>query len=85
MTVYDHLYARVEYPRERGYRMEPQPLPDWIRVEIVQQGISKVVIVRSRIHVTKEVQLPTTYSVEFTDREILISVSGEVTRRWISP
>ena len=27
---YDHLLCRVEYPAERGYRMEPKQLPDWL-------------------------------------------------------
>lgn len=61
---YDHLLCRVEYPAERGYRMEPKQLPDWIHVTITEQGDSKFLTVHSRIHVNKEVKVGPSYSAD---------------------
>lgn len=76
--TYNYLYHRVEYPRERGYRMEQFKLPPYILVDIFEDGSSKKVRVRSRIHINKEVVLPTSYSLEFRDAEILVDVSGKI-------
>lgn len=75
---YDHLLCRVEYPAERGYRMEPKQLPDWIHVTITEQSDSKFLTVHSRIHVNKEVKVGPSYSADFSDRDILKDLSGEV-------
>lgn len=81
MTItktYHHLYSRVEYPMEGGYRMEPDPLPDWIHVTITESGDSKWLTVHSRIHVNKSVRMNPIYSNEFSDSEILKDLSGEI-------
>jgi hypothetical protein len=75
---YHHLISRVEYPQERGYRMEISPLPDWIYVCIVKDGDSKYMTVHSRIHVNKEVRINPDYSLAFSDQEIIKDLSGEV-------
>lgn len=81
---YDHLLCRVEYPTERGYRMEPKQLPDWIHVTITEQGDSKFLTVHSRIHVNKEVKVAPSYSADFSDRDILKDLSGEVSGRFLN-
>jgi hypothetical protein len=80
---YDYLLVRVEYPRERGYRMEPRHLPDWLHLTITKQGNNKFVTVYSRIHVTKELRMPTSYSDEFSDYAILKDISGEISHRFL--
>lgn len=80
---YDHLLCRVEYPAERGYRMEPKQLPDWIHVTITEQEDSKFLTVHSSIHVNKEVKVGPSYSVGFSDRDILKDLSGEVSGRFL--
>jgi hypothetical protein len=83
MGRYNYLLSRVDYPRERGYRMEPTPLPDWIYVVITKQGDDKYLTVHSRIHVNKEVRVGSTYSVDFSDWDILEEVSGEISKRFL--
>ena len=83
VRTYNHLYARVEYPAERGYRMEVTPLPNWIHITITEDGNSKFLTVHSRIHVDKEVKMNPSYSSEFTDREILIDMSGKVSEAFL--
>lgn len=82
---YDWLLERVEYPRERGHRMHPSNLPPWIYLTITddQEQDCKFVTVYSRIHVNKEVRLPTTFSREFGDYEIIRDVSGTIANRFL--
>lgn len=80
---YDHLLCRVEYPAERGYRMEPKQLPNWLYVTITEQGDSKFLTVYSRIHVNKEVKINPSYSVNFSDRDILKDLSGKVSEMFL--
>ena len=82
---YDYLYARVEYPMEHGYRMEPVKLPPWIKIIIIEDKTenTKYVDVHSRIHVNKSVRLPTSYSGDFSNKKILIDVSGEISHRFL--
>ena len=75
---YDHLYARVEYPAERGYRMESSPLPPWMHITITETTHSKYLTVYSRIHVNKEVKVDPSYSKAFDDRAIIIDLSGKI-------
>jgi len=82
-TTYDYLYVRVEYPRERGYRMEKKPLPPWMHVVITEEGDSKSLTVYSRIHKNKEVKLGPSYSSKFSDRDILIDLSGKISHRFL--
>jgi hypothetical protein len=79
--IYNHIYYE-KYSRE-GHSTVPQPLPDWINIEIFTEDNSKKVVVNSRIHVNKKVELPTCYSTEFKDTQILKDVSAEVAHRWL--
>lgn len=80
---YNHLLVRVDYPAERGYRMEPKPLPNWIHLTITEDNGSKYLTVHSRIHVNKEVRIYPSYSVDFEDRDLLKDLSAEVSRRFL--
>ncbi len=75
---YHHILTRVEYPREGGYRMEPEQLPDWIYLTITEQETNKFLTVHSRIHMNKEVRVGPTYRNEFTDQELLRDLSADV-------
>lgn len=81
---YDYLLCRVEYPEERGYRMEPEQLPDWIYVTITEQGNSKFLTVHSSFHVNKEVKVGPSYSADFSDRDILKDLSGKISARFLN-
>lgn len=83
INKYNYLLSRVEYPMERGYRMEPFLLPDWIYITITEEGDSKFLTVHSKIHVNKEVKLNPSYSSEFTDQEIIKDMSGKVSYRFL--
>ncbi len=80
---YNYLMYRVEYPQERGYRMEASRLPDWIYITITEEGDSKWMTVYSRWHVEKEYRINPTYSSDFTDRQMLIELSAQVHRMFI--
>ncbi len=80
---YNHLVYRVEYPRERGYRMEASPLPDWVYISISEENSSKYMTVHSRIHINKEVRISPDYSTDFSDMDIIKELSGEVCRRFL--
>jgi hypothetical protein len=75
---YNYLICRVEYPAERGYRMELEKLPDWIHVTITEDKDSKYLTVHSRIHVNKEVRVGPSYSVNFKDMDLLKDLSGQI-------
>jgi hypothetical protein len=81
--TYNHLYYRVEYPAERGYRMETCPLPDWIHLTITEYGDSKRLTVHSRIHVNKSVPMDPIYSNQFTDQEIIKDLSGKISHAFL--
>jgi len=78
-----HLVVRVEYPAERGYRMESERLPDWISLSISQEGDSKRLTVHSRLHVNKVVRVGPEYSLRFSDNEIIRDLSSEIKRRFL--
>lgn len=80
---YNHLLVRVEYPAERGYRMEPKPLPDWIHLTITEDNGSKYLTVHSRIHVNKEVRVGPSYSSDFEDRDLLKDLSAQVSSMFL--
>ena len=80
---YFSLFQRVEYPQERGYRIEPVLLPPWMYVTITDQGYNKFLTVYSRIHMNKEVKMNPSYSSEFSDVEILKDLSGEISYRFL--
>lgn len=84
VTRYNYLLCRVEYPAEWGYRMEPKQLPDWIYITITKNGGSKFLTVHSRIHVNKEVKINPSYSADFSDRDIIKDLSGEVSRMFLN-
>jgi hypothetical protein len=85
VNKYHHLYHRVNYPRENGYRMESYQLPDWIYITIttIEEENSKYLTVYSRLHLDKEVVISPTYSCNFTDDEIIKDLSSEVSSRFL--
>lgn len=80
---YYHLLVRVEYQSERGYRMETTPLPDWIHITITETLEDKYLEVHSRIHMNKRARVGPTYSLAFSDFEIIRDLSGEISRRYL--
>lgn len=46
-------------------------LPSYLSIEIKQQGDTKYVYVNSSIHVNKQLKVPYSYSLDWTDEEIL--------------
>ena len=78
--IYRHMFVRVEYPRERGYRMESKELPDWLHLTIEKQDDSKRLFVHSRIHVDKKKAVGPSYSVKFTDQQIIREQSYRIGR-----
>jgi len=79
---YHYLLVRVDYPKERGYRMEPRKLPDYLHFTITEDFNGKYLTVYSRLHKTKEVRVGPTYTNEFTDREIIIDLSANIAYRF---
>lgn len=76
---YNHLLCRAEYPAERGYRIEPEKLPDWLHLVIVEdENGNKWLLVHSRIHTQKEVKVGPTYSSEFNDSDLIKDLSGQI-------
>lgn len=84
-TRYDHLIYRVEYPMERGYRMEASELPSWIFITITEdkESKSKYLTVHSRIHVNTSVRINPEYCSSFSDTDIIKDLSSEVFSRFI--
>ena len=83
MNRYNHILIRREYPQERGYRMEPKPLPHWMHLTIEELEGSKRLTVHSRIHVNKSVVMNPEYSTDFTDREIVKDLSAKISRAFL--
>ena len=83
---YNHLIHRVEYPRERGYRMEFSPLPAWIYVTITEdeEKDCKYLTVYSRWHMNKEVRINPDYSIRYPNEEMLKELSGEIASRFLN-
>lgn len=84
VTSYRHTYCRVEYPQERGYRMEPRPIPDWMSIEIHtdKENDSKQMVVHSRIHVGRVFPMQPVYSCDFSDKQLLTELAAEVSHRF---
>tara|TARA_R110000772_G_scaffold16184_11_gene46261 strand:+ start:1190 stop:1438 length:249 start_codon:yes stop_codon:yes gene_type:complete len=80
--IYNHTYARVEYPQERGYRMEAVSLPNWLHITIETHGTTKRLFVHSRIHMTTKGQVGPDYSDSYTDYEMIKEQSGEICYRY---
>jgi len=80
---YQHIYQIVEYPLERGYRMERVSLPNWMHLTISVVNGSKVLTVHSSIHINKSVTMYTIFSTDFTDEEIIKDLSGEISYRYL--
>jgi hypothetical protein len=78
---YDYLLARVQ--DVGGYRMEPTPLPDWMHITISDEGDSKWLTVHSRIHLNKAVRMNPAYSKDFSDRDIIKDLSGQITHDFL--
>ena len=82
-TEYYNLLARVEYPGDKGCRMEVIPLPDWIHITITETLEDKYLEVHSRIHMDKRARVGPTYSLTFSDYEIIKDLSGEISSRYL--
>lgn len=82
VNKYNHIFIRVDYPREGGYRMELKELPPWMHITIITKDDSKVLTVHSRIHVSKEAKVGPSYSTEFSDHDILKDLSNKITYRY---
>lgn len=80
VNKYRHLYHRVNYPSENGYRIESYQLPDWIYITVttIKEENSKYLTVHSRLHLNKEVVVNPVYSCNFTDDEVIKDLSAEV-------
>ena len=83
IRVYHHILHRVEYPMERGYRMEPSQLPDWMHISINESANEKHLTVHSRIHINKEDKVGPTYSHEVSDKEMIRDLSPDIYNRFI--
>lgn len=83
IRTYNHLLVRVDYPEERGYRMEPKPLPDWIHLTITENEFSKYLTAHSRIHVNKEVRVGPSYSTDFSDRDMIKDLSAKISQMFL--
>ena len=82
MNEYKHLpYKHYESPF--GYRWVYSEIPDWLSVEIHQEGDTKKVFVRSRIHKDKYKQVHPSYSSDWSDTDILKDIAGEIHYRYI--
>lgn len=83
INTYTHLVQRVEYPRERGYRMEAYPTPHTMYLTITEKDNSKFLTVHSKIHKNKEIVMNPSYSCDFSDQEIIKDLSAEIHQRFI--
>ncbi|XAI94755.1 hypothetical protein [Pseudomonas phage vB_Pa-PAC6] len=61
----------------------PFKLPPWIHVVITEDGDSKWLTVRSRIHVNKEVRMEPSFSRQFSDWDILKDLSGKISHAYL--
>ena len=77
------MFVRVYYPKERGYRMEPELLPPWLYITITEDKDSKYLTVYSRVHMNKKVQMNPSYSTSFSDMEILKDLSGKIWEQFL--
>lgn len=75
---YHYIFRLVGYPEERKFRMEAEPLPDWMYLTITEKDDSKFLTVHSRIHVNKEVLMQPSYSKEFSDNSIIEDLSPKI-------
>lgn len=84
MAIYNCLYFKRDYPRESGYRWEAEATPSWLKLEIIKKPSgSKQLVVHSKIHVNKRVEMSPVYSDKFTDIEIIKDQSANVYNRFI--
>ena len=85
MKVTEYNYILVKYYHTPfGYTWEPRTLPDWIKFTITEdkERNNKYITVYSRIHKTKELVLPTSYSFAFDNREIIKHASFDIAYRF---
>ena len=80
---YDFIVVRVDYPLECGYRMERKQLPDWIYLTVTEDDDSKYLTVYSRLHFDKEVKINPSYSLEFSDVDIIKDLSGKISSMFL--
>lgn len=79
----EYTFVYVRQYEAHGYRTVPQPLPNWLKVEIRTEGDSKVAYVHSRIHVNRVVALNPTFSTDFSDADILKDLSAKILSGWV--
>ena len=78
---YHHLYYKAYEPF--GYRWQIKKLPSWIKFSIEEKNDSKYLVVYSRLHKNKRVEMTPTYSDQFTDEEIIKDMSGKITEAFL--
>lgn len=78
VTRYNHLYLREYNNVVRKVMTEAVPLHDWLYVTITTENDSKYVTVFSKHHVNKALTLPTGYSMEYSDTDILLDQSDNI-------
>lgn len=80
---YHHIYERVEYTDEHGYRMEPVSLPNWMGIMMMENKQRKQLAIYSRVHVKKFYNVGPQYCITFTDEQIIRELSTEIRRRFL--
>lgn len=80
---YDFILVRVEHPLEGGYRMEPKKLPFYLHLSITKEGDRKTLTVHSEVHVEKEFTMPTSYSSDYSDWEIIKDQSDKISMMYM--
>ena len=79
-NVYKQLLKKLHCPEENGYRWRPLPLPNYQHISITTKEDSKYLTVYSEIHMNKEVKYTPTFSLEFTDADIIKDLSSRIIR-----
>ncbi len=81
---YNYLAAKKyqNHPFPKGYYWRHVPLPDYQHIEITHTETGKYVKFCSRIHVNKLVSIGPSYSLEFTDDDIIRDLSGQICHRY---
>ena len=81
---YDYIVERVKRPQQHGYRVEPKKLPFYLHLTITEEDGRKYLTVHSKVHVEKEFKMPTSYSSEFSDWEIISDQSAKISKMFLS-
>lgn len=81
---YNFLLAKKyqHHPFPKGYYWTTIPLPDYQHIEITYTETGKYVKFYSKLHVNKLESIGPSYSLEFTDHEIIKDLSGKIAYRY---